>query len=332
MENKSHALAAGIFVLLVSALVVALALWLTRDTSPQRVYALSSMDAVTGLQPQASVRFKGVNVGKVTAIGFDPLAPGNVLVQIEIDEQAPITQSTFATLGFQGVTGLAFVQLDDTGESKLALPPGATAPARIPMRPSLLSRLTDQGTGILLQLEESSRRVNRLLESDNQKRLLVAIDEMGQAAGSIKQLATRADKVLAAQFGPGRLSMPQLVQEATATLKTLQATSERVGESADEARASARAFRQVTERMNEKGGTLDQLASGVDTLSATGQAVNAATLPRLNRTVDDAARTARQLSRAVDAVKDNPQALLFGNGRLTPGPGEPGFSATPAKP
>ena len=332
MENKSHALAAGIFVLLVSALLVALAVWLMRDASPQHVYALSSKDAVTGLQPQAAVRFKGVNVGKVTAIGFDRLSPGNVLIQIEIDEQAPITQSTFGTLGFQGVTGLAFMQLDDSGESTVALAPGVASPARIPMRPSLLSRLSDQGAGILLQLEESSRRVNQLLASDNQKRLLAAIDEMGQAAASIKHLSTRADQVLGAQFGPGRLNMPQLVQEATATLKTLQATSERVGDSADEARASARAFRQVTERMNEKGGTLDQLASGVDTLSATGQAVNAATLPRLNRTVDETARTARQLSRTVDAVKDNPQALLFGNGRLTPGPGEPGFSATPAKP
>ena len=332
MENKSHALAAGIFVLLVSALLVALAVWLARDASPQRLYALSSKEAVTGLQPQASVRFKGVNVGKVTAIGFDPLIAGNVLIQIEIDEQAPITQSTFGTLGFQGVTGLAFVQLDDADESRQALAPGTASPPRIPMRPSLLSRLTDQGADILLQLEASSRRVNQLLEPGNQQRLLATIDQMGQAAAGIKQLASRADKLLDAQFGPGRLNMPQLVQEATATLKTLQATSERVGESADEARASARAFRQVTERMDEKGGTLDQLASGVDTLSATGQAVNAATLPRLNRTVDEAARTARQLSRAVDAVKDNPQALLFGSGRLAPGPGEPGFSATSAKP
>ena len=31
--------------------------------------------------------------------------PGQVLVRIAIDDSAPITQSTFATLGFQGVTG-----------------------------------------------------------------------------------------------------------------------------------------------------------------------------------------------------------------------------------
>lgn len=317
MENKSHALAAGAFVLVVTALLVALATWLTRDTSEHRVYELSSREAISGLQPQAAVRFKGVNVGKVTTIGFDPLTPGNVLVRIAIDDQAPITQSTFATLGFQGVTGLAFIQLDDSGESKVALPAGAEPPARIPMRPSLLSRLTDQGAGILSQLEETSRRVNLLLSPEHQKSLMGTIGNMGQAAASISQLSTRA---------------APLVPEAKATLKTMQDTSVRVGESADEARASARAFRSVTERMNEKGGTLDQLAKGVDTLAATGQALNAGTLPRLNRAVDDAARTARQVTRAANTVSDNPQSLIFGNGPPAPGPGEPGFSAPSGKP
>ena len=101
MENKSHALAAGAFVLGVLALLVTLAVWLTRDTRGLRAYELSSAETVTGLQAQASVRFKGVNVGKVAAIGFDPLTPGNVLIRIVVDEQAPISTATFATLGHQ---------------------------------------------------------------------------------------------------------------------------------------------------------------------------------------------------------------------------------------
>lgn len=321
MENKSHALAAGTFVLVILALLVALAVWLTRDTSAQRVYELSSVTAVTGLQPEASVRFKGVNVGKVTRIGFDTLAPGNVLIRIAIDEAAPVTQSTFASLGFQGVTGLAFVQLDDSGESRVSLPDGHEPPTRIPMRPGLLSKLSDRGERILLQLEETSRRVNLLLEPDNQKKLMGAIGSFEQAAASIQQLSTRTDKAL-----------PQLVQNANATLKTMQDTSDRVGESADEARDSARAFKTVTQRMNEPGGTLDQLTRGVDTLAATGQTLNAATLPRLNHTIDDAAHTVRQVGRAANTVNDNPQSLIFGNGPLAPGPGESGFSAPTHKP
>ena len=82
MENKSHALAAGTFVALLMALVIALSVWLTRDTRDLQTYELSSPDAVTGLQPQAAVRYKGVNIGKVTAISLDPQKSGNVLVVV----------------------------------------------------------------------------------------------------------------------------------------------------------------------------------------------------------------------------------------------------------
>jgi phospholipid/cholesterol/gamma-HCH transport system substrate-binding protein len=84
--------------------------------------------------------------------------------------------------------------------------------------------------------------------------------------------------------------------------------------------------------MNAPDGTLDQIAAGSDTLAAAGQNLNSATLPRVNRTLDDSARSVRQLGRAAGTFSDNPQSLLFGNGALGPGPGEPGFVANPGKP
>ena len=321
MENKSHALAAGMFVLVVLALLVSLAVWLTRDNRALQVYEITSQQAVTGLQPQATVRFKGVTVGKVTSIGFDPLLPGQVLVQIAIDDQAPITASTFASLGFQGVTGLAFIQLDDRGESTTMLPANPVKPQRIPLRPGLVSQLSDQGLHILSQLEESSRRVNLLLSPENQQKLMTAVTDLGLAANSVRQLSTRTEQLL-----------PPLVLTTTEALKTMQATSLQVGDSADEARASARAFRTVTERMSAPGGTLDQLTQSASTLAAIGQSLNSATLPRLNRAVVEATHSANRVSRAADSLTDNPQSLIFGNGPPVPGPGEPGFSTAPGKP
>jgi phospholipid/cholesterol/gamma-HCH transport system substrate-binding protein len=55
-------------------------------------------------------------------------------------------------------------------------------------------------------------------------------------------------------------------------------------------------------------------------------------LPRLNRTSDEATRAARQVNRAVGLVGDNPQALIFGTGTISPGPGEPGFAIPKGKP
>ena len=332
MENKAHAIAAGAFVLIVSALLVALAVWLTRDTGTQRLFELSTRDAVNGLQPQAPVRFRGVLVGKVVHIGFDPLTPGNVLVRISVNDSAPISRSTYGSLGFQGVTGLAFVQLDDSGESQEKLSSPDDNPPRIPMRPGLLSRLTDQGANILVQLEETSRRVNLLLAPENQKTLMGSIDKLGKAASGIEQFSLNANRVLDAQLGPNRLNLPQFIANANEAMATLKDTSERVASSADEAKRSAAEFKRMSERMNQPGGTLDKLAQGVDALSATSQNVNALTLPRLNRTMDATARAVRQVGRAVNDVAEQPNSLLFGNGPIPPGPGEAGHAAPGAKP
>ena len=61
------------------------------------------------------------------------------------------------------------------------------------------------------------------------------------------------------------------------------------------------------------------LAAGVQTFNTT-------TLPKLGEVADETASTMRQLRRTISAVDDNPQALIFGNGPLPPGPGEAGFS------
>ena len=332
MENKAHAFAAGLFVMLVTALLIALAAWLTRDTGVRRVFEISSPEAVNGLQSQAAVRYRGVAVGKVLDIGFDPQKTGNILVRIAVDDAAPITGSTFATLGFQGVTGLAFIQLDDNGESKVALPSDAGAPARIPMRPSLFSKLSDQGVAILTQVEQTSLRVNQLLAPENQKQLMATISGIGETATGVQQLSQRVGQlsttmegILNAQLGPQRVSIPQFVQEAGGTLKTLGNASNGIEQTAAEFKKTAAEITRLAERLNAQGGVVDRLAESASVLSAAGQSFNAATLPRLNRTSEDAARTARQVSRAVGALSENPQSLLFGNGPVTPGPGEAGF-------
>lgn len=321
MENKSHAIAAGAFVLMLAALLVAMAAWLTRDTGKQAVFEISSPEAVTGLQSQAGVRYRGVRVGRVVSIGLDRETAGNVLIRIAVDRDAPITKTSFATLGFQGVTGLAFIQLDDTPPAGEPLVGDDDHPPRIPMRPGLMARLSDQGIGLLTRLDEATQRVNQLLAAPNQKKLVDAIDNMGQAAANVNQLTAQAKQV----------NLPALVQDTTTTLKSLRMVSERLGKSADSVGTSANAFKSMSDRMSQPGGTLDRIADGTQTLLATGQTLNGTLVPRLNRAVDDSGRTLRHIGRAVESVNNNPQALLLGNGTVLPGPGEPGFTEPPAR-
>ena len=47
MENKAHAMAAGVFVVAITVLLVALAAWLTRDTGERDIYEISTRETVT---------------------------------------------------------------------------------------------------------------------------------------------------------------------------------------------------------------------------------------------------------------------------------------------
>lgn len=313
MENKAHALAAGVFVVVVTAMLLGLAAWLTRDTGIRDVYEISTRETVTGLQEQAPVRFRGVDVGKVSRIGFDPVIPGNVLIRLEVDHEAPVTKETYAMLSFQGVTGLAFVQLADDGKTTVRLDPDPAKPPRIPLKPGLLARLESRGEIILEQVEQVTQRVNRLLNDENQKKFAATLDSMGQAADSAGQLARRLDNTVVQKLDPA-------LAEATVTLRGIQKNVDEVGKTAGEIGRTAR-------RLNDTDGPIDRLAEGTQALSHAADGFNNATLPRLNRATEDTSRAVRALGRTVNNINDNPQALIFGSGVIRPGPGEPGFEA-----
>lgn len=323
MENKSHAFAAGLFVLAVTALVIALAVWLTRDRGQYQSYELSSRDGVSGLQPQAAVRYKGVAVGRVTHIGFDSQASGNVLIRIAVNVDTPITPTTFAVLGYQGVTGLAYVQLDDDNEPHPALAPGESGLPRLPLRTSPFSQLFDQGPVILGRVQEATERINQALSDDNQRLLREALQNFGQAAGSVQALSQRLDATVRLRLDPALDALPPLAQETAGTLQALRQAGAQVGSMAVE-------IGQTAQRINAPGGALEQSERSARALSQAVERFGTVTLPRMERAADETARAARLTGRAAAGLNENPQGLIYGPGRGQPGPGEPGFLAPAA--
>jgi phospholipid/cholesterol/gamma-HCH transport system substrate-binding protein len=317
MENKAHAMAAGIFVALLTALVLGLAAWLTRDTGARDPYEISTKESVTGLAEQAPVRFRGVDVGKVKAIGFDPKVTGNVLVRMEVDRGTPLTRDTFATLSYQGVTGLAFIQLADEGRPSPRLAPNDEVPPRIPLRPGLLARLEERGEVILERVQEVAGRVNTLLGDPNQKRIADALENIGKAAAGTQQLVTRVDSTIQQKLDPA-------LDQFTVTMRGAQRTVDQIG-------VAATQFGQTAQRLNAPGGPLDRVSEGTDALAQSMESFSASTMPRLNRVADETTRTVRTLNRAVNELTENPQMLIYGEGKLQPGPGEPGFQAPGAR-
>lgn len=321
MENKSHAMAAGSFVLVLAALMAALALWLTRDRHEYQLYELSTKDAISGLQEQATVRYKGVAVGKVTNITFDQLQQGNVLIRIAVDSKAPVsTTGTYAMLGYQGVTGIAHIQLDDITEPMEVLPPGESGLPRLPMKSSPLSVLADQGMTILSKVDEATKRINQLLGDENQARFSSLLGNLSEAAGNVSEVTQTMNTTIREQITPAVQEFPGMAKDARRAMQAM----ERAG---NEASALAVEVQQMARSIQGPGGALDQLTQGTQSIARSAERFDRATLPGISQAASDVSAAARQLGSAVSGIGDNPQSLIYGVGEQRPGPGEPGFVA-----
>lgn len=325
MENKSHAMAAGLFVVLVAALLAGLALWLTRDRNQYTEYELTTKDGIGGLQPQAAVRYKGVPVGKVMNIGFDPQANGNVLIRIAVDTGAPISATTYAQLGYQGVTGLAHVQLDDAVEPPPPQPAGASGLPRLWLKSSPLSMLVDQGPALLGRVDDITRRLNDMLGEENQQRFTGMLDNISGAAAGVRDLSAGVQQTLTKSIEPALADYPALASDARKALQSLD-------QAGQNAAAVAADLGQTVQRINAPEGPLEQVAEGTQALVRAADGLGRTTLPHVSRAADDVSRAARQLGAAAGGFSDNPQSVIYGSGRAVPGPGEPGFAAPTTQP
>jgi phospholipid/cholesterol/gamma-HCH transport system substrate-binding protein len=117
MESRAHALAAGVFTLLLGLACALAVFWFSGKREATSEYILVSKGNVSGLNTQAQVRFRGIRAGKVQDIELDPNNPRNILITISIASDLPVTKGTTARLNYQGVTGLAYVQIEDGGTS-----------------------------------------------------------------------------------------------------------------------------------------------------------------------------------------------------------------------
>ena len=85
MENRAYALMTGLFLIGIVAAIVVAAQWLGGDQTVRVPYRVVATQPVTGLNPQAQVRYRGIGVGRVTAINLDPKDARRILIDTEVD-------------------------------------------------------------------------------------------------------------------------------------------------------------------------------------------------------------------------------------------------------
>lgn len=311
MENRSHALMAGLFTILF-ALAAALALWWFSGTRElTHTYLLETRGSVTGLNFEAQVRYRGIRAGKVRDIRPDPADPGLLLVEISLGRQYVLTDRTTARLNQQGITGLAYVMLEEGKEGR-GVPLAVDGSARLKIQPGLFETLGDQAGDIAAQVAELSARLNRLLDERNTQNIARALDNLASASEGLKE----APKLIAAL----RAAL------SDANLARLGAILAHLEKTAGEAAPLTAEARALVATMN---GLAQRFDGVMGTVGAVGERIDQDTLPRAEALMAEVHAATRRLDRLLDTLNDAPQAVLFGATPVRPGPGEPGF-ANPA--
>lgn len=309
MENRSFALLTGLFTLLLGAALAATFLWFRGDNRDYDEYLVSSHLPVNGLYPQAAVRFRGVEIGKVDKVFLDPQNPRNVLIHISVDHSIKITKGTFAQLGYQGVTGIAHVLLDDDGSDPAPLPRPPEGLPTIIVRGNVFDDLVENSKQLLTQASNLLDKLNAIVGDENQGRLERTLsnferasEQLEPALRAIPQVAERASQLLSDENQQSfKRSLGNLEQATTAIVPL-----------AEDSREVLANMRQLSEK-------LDRLTTEI-----AGE-VTDKTLPRINDLVDQLDRDSRDFRRLVLQIEREPQSLVFGRRPQPPGPGEPGF-------
>src|SRR3954451_11395758 len=299
MENRAHALAAGLFVMILGMAVAVTALWFTGDTATRDKYVVVSESPVTGLNSQATVRYRGVTVGKVENIRLDPKNHRIILIRIAVDKNLPLTTKAYAQLGYQGLTGLAFVQLNEESEQAERLPTDPDNPAQIPLRPSALDSITEGGQRLLGKANGLVDRLNVLLAEENQKNFSHMLENAATVTGRLKGVVS--------QLEPGLKSLPGLAADASSLVRH---TDQLVTNLND-----------MSTRINEQGEPIQSLSQTAGDLTDT--------LHKFRDVTEGIARNSRNVDRVLLQLEEQPRSLLFGRAPPPPGPGEEGFVPPP---
>lgn len=304
MENRAHALAAGVFTLLLGLAIAGAVFWFSGKREATNDFVLVTKGNVSGLNTQAQVRFRGIRAGKVQDIELDPKDPRSILITISVDADLPMTKGTTARLHHQGVTGLASILLEDKGDNTEPLTSDDGEPPRIALQPGFMDTLSDNAAELMQQMQKVAERTTALLSDQNVKRLGQTLANVENATAGLSNSMNDLPQLMA--------SLRKALNDEN--LKRLSVTLANVEKASGEATPLIADLQGVARK-------LDTL------LGESGGEIGQTTLPRLNALLQELAVNSRQMTRLLDQIEESPSMLIFGRSAPRPGPGEAGFPA-----
>jgi phospholipid/cholesterol/gamma-HCH transport system substrate-binding protein len=308
METKVNYAVVGAFVLLLGAALIGGVLWLASGGSFQKgdvLYWAIEKESVAGLNVNAPVKYRGVDVGQVREIQLDPSNLEQVRLTLAIARGTPIKQDTVAVLKTQGLTGIAYVELSGGSTQAALLVESSSEPyPEIRTKPSLGTRLETVLTTVLAKLDHSSSQVDAVLSQENRAALKSALADIAVVA---RTLAARQNTIDAA-ITSGARTLAAADRAATQLAPTL----ERISLGA-----------QAVQTMGQEVTALSQRsATTVEAMGADLQHFSAQTLPDLRRSLGELTLLSGSLRRLSEQTERYPVGLLLGQQKRPLGPGE----------
>ncbi len=234
MENKFKYFIVGFIFLIFLSGFVFLSLWIYKGFGKEEynTYLIETTLSVNGLYVGSAVKYKGVNIGKVSKIEIDKENPSLVRVYLDIDKSFKVKNNIYATLGMQGITGFAFVSLE---ESEKPLIKNDEKVTKIPLLPSTFQQMADKIPDILLESHYLLKDIRKLIKSFDVQNLNTTIqttnDTLLSFQASIEKINTNFE-TLTQKYSDLAQQLTQLTQkgnisleESTKLIKELQSTA-----------------------------------------------------------------------------------------------------------
>jgi phospholipid/cholesterol/gamma-HCH transport system substrate-binding protein len=158
MARKTSKFMIGLFVIIGVSIGMIAIIWLGASKYFEKggTYATYFDESVQGLQKDSTVKYRGVDVGRVEKIR---VAPDNALIEVvmKINLKGELQRSHIAQLKPAGITGIVFIELDRKGPGEQDLSPKLSFASEYPIiasKPSDIKQILSGVQGVLENLNK----------------------------------------------------------------------------------------------------------------------------------------------------------------------------------
>ncbi len=170
MYSKINYTIVGLFVILFSAALFWFGFWLAKYSGNEKYnfYKIYFTESVSGLNKDSSVKYKGVEIGRVVKISLDPKDIGKVEVLVKIKANVPIKKDMYAHLELVGITGLETIVIEGgSNDSPLLKPKKKGEIPVIPSKPSWALETKQSVKSIAQEMRKTLQQLQKLLNDKN---------------------------------------------------------------------------------------------------------------------------------------------------------------------